>query len=69
MPNLFKYKFAFDAELPLGDRQKSLSPFAIRSIAFAIVCLIVTTVFSAIVMVLNYCFPGSLDSTYLQLFF
>jgi hypothetical protein len=39
------------------------------TIAFPIVYAIMATVFSTIVIVLDYCFPGSLDGTYLKLFF
>lgn len=39
------------------------------AIAFPIVYGIITVVFSTMVIILNYLFPGSLDGTYLKLFF
>ena len=69
MPNLFRYKIALDADSSLEEKPSSLSPHATRYTAFVLVCTIITTVFSAIVIILDYCFPGSLDGTYLKLFF
>ena len=39
------------------------------AIALPIVYAIMGTFFSTLVIILNYCFPGSLDGTYLKLFF
>lgn len=39
------------------------------AIALPIVYAIMVVVFSAMVFILNFCFPGSLDGTYLKLFF
>ena len=69
MSNLFKYKMPIDAELATEEQDESRSFSNISYLAFILVCTIMTTVFSAMVMVLNYCFPGSLDGTYLKLFF
>ena len=69
MSDIFKYKIALDADSEIDERSNSPSSGAIGYIAFALVFTTVTTVFSALVMVLNYCFPGSLDGTYLKLFF
>ncbi|MEM8718278.1 MAG: hypothetical protein AAGE84_03070 [Cyanobacteria bacterium P01_G01_bin.39] len=69
MSNLFKYKIALDADLTTEEKDESRSSSGIPYLAFILVCTIITTVFSAMVSVLNYCFPGSLDGTYLKLFF
>lgn len=69
MSNLFKYKIALDADLATEEKDEPNAPHTIPHLAFVLVCTITTTVFSAIVMVLNYCFPSSLDGTYLKLFF
>lgn len=69
MSNLFKYKTTLDAESTMDKRYEARSPYAIPDLAFILVSTIITTVFSAIVIVLNYCFPDSLDGTYLKLFF
>lgn len=71
MSNLFKYKIALDADSnsSIEEEYKQISSDGVGYTAFALVCTIVTTVFSTIVMILNYCFPGSLDGTYLKLFF
>lgn len=69
MSNLFKYKIVLDADTATEEREEPLSPNLIPYLAFVLVCTIITTVFSAIVMILNYCFAGSLDGTYLKLFF
>ncbi len=68
MSNLFKYKIV-DADTATEAREDLLSPSLIPYLAFVLVCTIMITVFSAIVMILDYCFPGSLDGTYLKLFF
>ena len=68
MSNLFKYKIV-DADLATQDNQKSRSSSAIPYLAFALVCTTITTFFSAIVTILNYCFPNALNGTYLKLFF
>lgn len=39
------------------------------AIALALVYGTIATVFSTMVFILKYCFPGSLDGTYLKLFF
>ncbi|MBW4537226.1 MAG: hypothetical protein KME09_25145 [Pleurocapsa minor HA4230-MV1] len=39
------------------------------AIAFPVVYAIIAASFSVMVIVLDYCFPGSLDGTYLKLFF
>ena len=69
MSNLFKYKIALDADLAKEDKDKYPSISNVSYLAFILVCTIFTTIFSAIVIVLNYCFPGSLHGTYLKLFF
>ena len=69
MSNLFKYKMAIDADLATEEQDKSHLFSNISYLAFILVCTIMTAVFSAMVTVLNYCFPGSLDGTYLKLFF
>lgn len=69
MPDIFKYKIALDADYTIDERSDAPSSGAIGYIAFALVGTTITTVFSALVMVLNYCFPGSLEGTYLKLFF
>ncbi len=69
MSNLFKYKIALDADLATEEKDKQNFPQTISYLAFILVCTIITSVFSAIVMILNYCSPGSLDGTYLKLFF
>lgn len=69
MSNLFKYKIGLDADSAIGKGYKPYSPSAIPYLASILVSTIVIAVFSAMVMVLNYCFPGSLDGTYLKLFF
>ncbi|MGF1588415.1 MAG: hypothetical protein ACFCU7_04065 [Pleurocapsa sp.] len=68
MSNLFKYKIV-DGHTTTEERDKAHSPSLIPYLAFVLVCAIITTVFSTIVIVLDYCFPGSLDGTYLKLFF
>lgn len=69
MSNLFKYKIGLDADSTVEERYEPRSPYIVPYLAFVIVCTIMTTVFSGIVMVLDYCFPGCLDGTYLKLFF
>lgn len=71
MSNLFKYKIPLDADSTIQEQNKNepTYSYAIPYLAFVLVCTIMTTVFSAIVMTLDYCFPGSLDGTYLKLFF
>ena len=69
MSNLFKYKTDLDADLATEERYEQSSPYDVSYLAFVLVSTIITTVVSAIVMILNYCFPGSLDGTYLKLFF
>jgi hypothetical protein len=71
MSNLFKYKIPLDADSTRQEQNKheATSPYTIPYLAFLLVCTITTTIFSAIVIVLDYCFPGSLDGTYLKLFF
>ena len=69
MSNLFKYKIALDNDSAIEERYEPSSPYAIFYLALILVGTIVITVFSAIVMIFNYCFPGSLDGTYLKLFF
>ncbi|HHP7232787.1 MAG TPA: hypothetical protein ACFCUY_18260 [Xenococcaceae cyanobacterium] len=39
------------------------------AIAFPLVYGVIAIVFSTMVIALNYCFPSSLDGTYLKLFF
>ncbi|PSB09968.1 hypothetical protein C7B62_11135 [Pleurocapsa sp. CCALA 161] len=68
MSNLFKYKIV-DADTATEEKEELLSPGLIPYLAFVLVCTIMITVFSTIVMILDYCFPGSLDGTYLKLFF
>ena len=69
MSNLFKYKIARNADLTTEEQDESRLFSNISYLAFILTCTIVTTVFSAIVTLLNYCFPGSLNGTYLKLFF
>ena len=69
MSNLFKYKMAIDADIATEAQDESSSFSNIFYLAFILVCTIITTVFSAMVTVLNYCFSSSLDGTYLKLFF
>ena len=69
MSNLFKYKIPLDAENAELEKRSPPPPKKISQLAFLLVCTVTTTTFSAIVTVLNYCFPGSLDGTYLKLFF
>lgn len=69
MSDLFKYKIALDADLAESEKDEPRSVSNVSHLAFILVCTIVTTVFSAMVTVLNYCFPGSLNGTYLKLFF
>lgn len=71
MSNLFKYKIALDSSSAVSElnKQNQLAPDTVDNLAFALVCTITTTVFSTIVVILNRCFPGSLDGTYLKLFF
>lgn len=68
MSNLFKYKIPLDVDSALAEDEARLLS-TIPCLAFLLVSTIITTVFSVLVMVLNYCFPGSLDGTYLKLFF
>ncbi|MBE9046802.1 hypothetical protein IQ255_20715 [Pleurocapsales cyanobacterium LEGE 10410] len=69
MSNLFKYKIPLDPESAMEEKYQPPSQHTVFYLAFVLVCTITTTFFSAIVMILNYCFPGSLDGTYLKLFF
>jgi hypothetical protein len=70
MSNLFKYKIPLDADSTREqNKNEATYSYAIPYLAFLLVCTIMTTVFSTIVMILDYCFPGSLDGTYLKLFF
>ena len=69
MSNMFKYKMNLDADSTIEERDESLSLHAIPYLAFILVSTIITTFFSAIVMILDRFFSGSLDGTYLKLFF
>ena len=69
MSNLFKYKMKIDADLATEERDESHSFSNVSYLAFILVCTIIITVFSAMVTVLNYCFPNALNGTYLKLFF
>jgi uncharacterized membrane protein len=39
------------------------------AIVFPLVYAMIAVMFSTMVIILDYCFPGSLDGTYLKLFF
>ena len=69
MSNLFKYDIPLDTVTEQRKENRTISLGAIPYLAFVLVCTITTTIFSAIVIILNHCFPGSLDGTYLKLFF
>ncbi len=69
MSNIFKYNIDLDTDSAIEERDNPLAPKTIPYLAFALVGTVMTTVFSAIVMILDYCFPTSLDGTYLKLFF
>ncbi|MEM8828517.1 MAG: hypothetical protein AAGE96_04070 [Cyanobacteria bacterium P01_G01_bin.19] len=69
MSNLFKYKTALDADIEPEEQDTPSGISNIPYLAFILACTIFTTAFAAIVVVLSYCFPGSLDGTYLKLFF
>ncbi|MEO1669446.1 MAG: hypothetical protein AAFR77_01465 [Cyanobacteria bacterium J06631_2] len=69
MSNLFKYKIVHDSDSNELESYEKRSLYDIHYLASFLVAVTITSLFSAIVMILNYCFPGSLDGTYLKLFF
>lgn len=69
MSNLFKYKIILNPESAMEEKYQPPSQYTVFYLAFILVCTTTATSFLAIVMILNYCFPGSLYGTYLQLFF
>jgi len=69
MSNLFKYKIDFDNDSTQEESHESSPSESFPNLALILVGTIIFSFFSSIVMVLDYCFPGSLDGTYLKLFF
>lgn len=68
MSNMFKYKMGLNADSGIEEKEPG-SSYSVSYLAVVLVGAIMTAFFSAIVMILDYCFPGSLDGTYLKLFF
>lgn len=69
MSNIFKYKIGLNADSAIEESNEPGSPYSVSYLAVVLVGTIMTAFFSAIVMILDYCFPGSLNGTYLKLFF
>jgi len=69
MSNLFKYKIDFDNDSTQEESYEQSSAESFPNLALILVGTIIFSFFSTIVMLLNYCFPGCLDGTYLKLFF
>ena len=70
MSKILKYANAPSSRKPLktGNAAILASPRHFE-IAFSLVYAIIAAVFSTMVIVLDYCFPDSLDGTYLKLLF
>lgn len=69
MSNLFKYKIAPDEDSAVEDKYEQSSSHALTYLALIMVGTVMISFFSAIVTILEYCFPSSLDGTYIKLFF